>query len=609
MEKICQTCGSNDWKELLVTCTKCCIVREHSYCMQEHGFEAPRHWICSGCSMKPVQKNAAPDPNTAGPSNQRNNERPIKARNESSKPVPKWKPIPETARVKVIPPEEAIRLSSGTTRLSSSNMVPRPNPSGSAMRFNRQIVSGLRSEGLKSAMVSRKTSPSFLQFKTFDPPRRSASQIGPNIEKQTTKPPEVLEGLEPNVGAEAISHDIEERCSWSLSDKLVQFLSYLPALHSTWKGNFRNFATAEEFYGEYSSQPASKIRQKAYNLSKVMPVLLNVELLTVGSYLNDLFKNKKPNLCDVELYFFPDEKNTDRIKGKHTHLLEIILNGDVMIRSNIKGTDLLIFSSRLLDEASQSIINKQKKTSDFLWGVFLRAKSPQPPRLLLLRPLRTSFHNNPTKSPDQNREFSIPPGFQTIQTTPNSKATSPTAAKSGNIAGEPRGTPGLSWMPPPSKWVKLNVQRTLKPESDLTGSAGIARDESGRWVCGYVVNLKNLSELSADLWAVYQGLKLLWDRGFRKVIVETTSLNALEALNANSLPFQQSNSILQRCKDMLLKNWECRICAISEEQNSCAVWLANKAEEQPTGLVVFDSPPGRLITLLGKDCTAAVTES
>lgn len=60
------------------------------------------------------------------------------------------------------------------------------------------------------------------------------------------------------------------------------------------------------------AQPASVIRKKAYNLSKTIPVVLKVELVPIGSLLNDLFANRKPALSDVEMYIFPDDKNTIR---------------------------------------------------------------------------------------------------------------------------------------------------------------------------------------------------------------------------------------------------------------------------------------------------------
>lgn len=71
-------------------------------------------------------------------------------------------------------------------------------------------------------------------------------------------------------------------------------------------------ATPSAFSGEFLAQPASEIHGKAYKLSKMIPVILKVELVPIGNLLNDLFVSRNPALTDVEMYIFPDNKNTKR---------------------------------------------------------------------------------------------------------------------------------------------------------------------------------------------------------------------------------------------------------------------------------------------------------
>lgn len=140
-----------------------------------------------------------------------------------------------------------------------------------------------------------------------------------------------------------------------------------------------DFATPSEFNGEFLAQPASEICGKAYKLLKMIPVILKVELVPIGNLLNDLFVNRNPALSDVEMYIFPDDKNTKRyssllllqrpsllchcyhktydscrFKEDHAHLFETMRTRSAMIRINIKDTPLLIFSSKQLDKSSQS---------------------------------------------------------------------------------------------------------------------------------------------------------------------------------------------------------------------------------------------------------------
>lgn len=135
-------------------------------------------------------------------------------------------------------------------------------------------------------------------------------------------------------------------------------------------------ASLPEFDCEFCAKPASYLSRKALRLSKEMPTLLEVELLPTGNILNDVFR-RSPRLSDVEFYLFSDEKDTERYskalflflfhqktypirlcfrsKREHAHLFEAMSTRNAMIKANINGTELLIFSSKLLDKTSQCI--------------------------------------------------------------------------------------------------------------------------------------------------------------------------------------------------------------------------------------------------------------
>lgn len=141
------------------------------------------------------------------------------------------------------------------------------------------------------------------------------------------------------------------------------------------RGRIVDSASLPEFDCEFCAKPASNISRKALRLSKAMPTLLEVELLPTGHILNDVF-HRSPRLSDVELYLISDQKETERYsqkpfstadkashsypirvcfssKREHAHLFEAMSTRNAMIKANINGTELLIFSSKLLDKTSQ----------------------------------------------------------------------------------------------------------------------------------------------------------------------------------------------------------------------------------------------------------------
>ncbi|KAG7538737.1 Ribonuclease H-like superfamily [Arabidopsis suecica] len=469
-----------------------------------------------------------------------------------------------------------------------------------AAGIRREIVCGLRALSMTTTPVRQRTNPSLLQSKKVEPPSPRALQIRSRVKQQAANATQVQQGTIVEVGGKAKDHGSKEIRQSVSEEELSELLLYLPAQNPTWNGRIMDSASPPEFDCEFWSKPASNITRKALRRSKAMPALLKVELLPTCHILNDV-SGRSPTLLKVEMYLFPDEKKTERFKGEHANLFEAMATRNVMAKANINDTELLIFSSKLLDKTSQFVINTQKKTENFLWGFFLQTKNslglvPETASQIdtdfddgdvvdmdidtecltpsLALKLITESQNTPSRSPEKvNRETSLPPGFEKI------------------------------WTPP---LVKLNIQGTSNPLSDLTGSAGIVRDQSGKWVFGYIRCHRSIPEVAAGLLAIYHGLKFLWDSGFRRIQLETTSFEIINALTTRSSLFCKRKTLLGSCKDMILKDWECDIYHISKEQNSCAEWLAKRSEEQPQDLVFFEYPPRGLVDLLEKDRLAAM---
>ncbi|KAL7167257.1 hypothetical protein ACSBR2_037842 [Camellia fascicularis] len=120
--------------------------------------------------------------------------------------------------------------------------------------------------------------------------------------------------------------------------------------------------------------------------------------------------------------------------------------------------------------------------------------------------------------------------------------------------------------------IKLNTDGCRKLEGD-GGFGGLFRDEAGAWLCGHYGRLSSGTSLEAELWAIYKGLTVLLQRGWKKVIIETDAMQAVKLLEeeteANS-PFkglkEDANIIMQGC--------ECTVQHVFKEGNLCADALA-----------------------------------
>lgn len=78
--------------------------------------------------------------------------------------------------------------------------------------------------------------------------------------------------------------------------------------------------------------------------------------------------------------------------------------------------------------------------------------------------------------------------------------------------------------------VKINTHVAAKGNSGLGGVGCVIWDQHWSWMSGVAQNLGISTIVVADLWGVYQGLSLPWERGFRDVIFVTDSQVAVTLL-------------------------------------------------------------------------------
>lgn len=70
----------------------------------------------------------------------------------------------------------------------------------------------------------------------------------------------------------------------------------------------------------------------------------------------------------------------------------------------------------------------------------------------------------------------------------------------------------IGWIPPTGGWLKLNTDGASRGNPGLATSGGVLRDEDGRWCGGFAVNIGRCSAPLAELWGVYYGLYVAWEK-------------------------------------------------------------------------------------------------
>ncbi|XVF33779.1 hypothetical protein REPUB_Repub18cG0000300 [Reevesia pubescens] len=159
----------------------------------------------------------------------------------------------------------------------------------------------------------------------------------------------------------------------------------------------------------------------------------------------------------------------------------------------------------------------------------------------------------------------------------------------------------VSWVRPGHGYVKINVDGSARGKPGLVVAGGVLRDENGVWSLGFTNRLGIANILTAELWAIYQGLSLSWDKGYRKVELETDSMVAVQKIKANGNNGDPNVNLIHSIKYLLQRDWLCSIKHTHREANYSADWMATHFDHLSLGLHIFDSPPTNIFSCLLAD--------
>ena len=151
----------------------------------------------------------------------------------------------------------------------------------------------------------------------------------------------------------------------------------------------------------------------------------------------------------------------------------------------------------------------------------------------------------------------------------------------------------VHWHFPPDGFIKLNCDGSVLA-SKTSACGGLIRDSSGFFCGGFVANLGICPITVAEIWAVYYSLYLAWQKGFRRILLESDSSSALSLIQKDSIDRHPFASIVKHVRDLLSRDWEVHILHIFCEGNRAADFLANIGHIAQLGVCFYDSVPNGL---------------
>lgn len=101
----------------------------------------------------------------------------------------------------------------------------------------------------------------------------------------------------------------------------------------------------------------------------------------------------------------------------------------------------------------------------------------------------------------------------------------------------------------------LNIDGVVQLDSGNVVIGGVVRDGNGNWIFGYNCH-RRCWIFDAKLWGIFEGVKLNQRRGHDKVITQSESLEAMEAILDNTSAMS-SSALIRRIQNILShkKQW------------------------------------------------------
>lgn len=102
--------------------------------------------------------------------------------------------------------------------------------------------------------------------------------------------------------------------------------------------------------------------------------------------------------------------------------------------------------------------------------------------------------------------------------------------------------------------VKARYDWSFHKNPVLTTAGGLIRDATGSWCGGFALNIGVCSAPLAELWGVYYGLYLTWERHITRLEVEVDSELVVGFLSKGISDSHPLSFVVHMCHDFLSRN-------------------------------------------------------
>jgi ribonuclease HI len=168
----------------------------------------------------------------------------------------------------------------------------------------------------------------------------------------------------------------------------------------------------------------------------------------------------------------------------------------------------------------------------------------------------------------------------------------------------------IGWTPPPTGFVKLNIDGSVLRNPGHASSGGLLRDSNGNWIQGFSHFLGITNSLVAELWGLRDGLTLARDLHISRLVVELDAKAVIDLLKpVPRTPFvtHPYSALIDDCRCLLHTFERVVIQHAHRESNFCMDLLAKEGNNllDSCAIVIYASPPSFVVSHLLADSLGA----
>lgn len=108
------------------------------------------------------------------------------------------------------------------------------------------------------------------------------------------------------------------------------------------------------------------------------------------------------------------------------------------------------------------------------------------------------------------------------------------------------------------------------------------------WYGGFSLNIGRCTEPLAELWGIYYGMYIVWEKKITQLELEVDSQLVVGFLKTGVSEKHPLSFLVRLCHGFLSRDWTVRISNVYRKANRLADGLANYAFSLPIGFHFFD---------------------